>query len=131
MAFNVSDYIKPVRKPFTKRITDPVVSSASRGYSSGATAIAQTTADALLTTAGATQESVRGQATTTTNNILSAGGDAYYAIAGTNPVRSTRADLEKNRFGRMSTDTYLRSSDPATRIGAAIRDNSVEIISVV
>ena len=131
MAFNVADYIKPVRKPFTKRITDPVVSSASRGYSSGATTIAQTTADALLTTAGATQESVRGQAATTTNNILSSGGDAYYAVAGTNPIRATRVDLEKSRFGRMSTDTYLRSSDPATRIGAAIRDNSVEIISVV
>jgi predicted molibdopterin-dependent oxidoreductase YjgC len=131
MAFNVNDYVKPVSKPFTKRITDPVVSSAARGFNTGASSIAQTTAENLVATAGVAQEIVKAQSATTTSNILSAVGDAYYAIAGVNPVRTTRADLEKNRFGRMSTNDYLKSSDPATRIGAAIKDNTVEIISVV
>jgi hypothetical protein len=131
MAFNVNDYIKPVSKPFTKRITDPVVSSAARGFGTGASSIAEASAETLLATAGASQESVKGQSASTTANILSTIGDAYYAIAGTNPVRTTRADLERNRLGRLSTNDYLRSSDPATRIGAAIKDNTVEIISVV
>lgn len=131
MAFNVNDYIKPVRKPFTKRLTDPVVSSAASGYGSGANLIAQTQAESLMSTAGVSSEGVKGGAETNTHNILSATGDAYYAIAGVNPVRTTRADLEKNRFGRMSTDNYLKSSDPATRIGAAIKGDNVEIISVV
>jgi hypothetical protein len=131
MAFNVNDYIKPTTKPFTKRITDPVVSSAARGFNTGAASIAQSAADTLVATAGSAQETVKEQAVETTSNILSAVGDAYYTIAGVNPVRTTRADLEKNRFGRMNTNDYLRSSDPATRIGAAINNNTVEIISVI
>lgn len=131
MAFNVDDYIKPTSKPFTKRITDPVVSSAARGYSSGASLVAQSTADSLINTVGASVDSVKAQSDSTTYNIMSTVGDAYYTIAGVNPVRATRTSIEKNRLGRMSTNDYLTASDPATRIGAAIKDNTVEIISVV
>jgi hypothetical protein len=131
MAFNVSDYVKAARKPFTKRITDPVVSSAARGHSSGASSVAQATADSLLLTAGASATSIKTTSNITTDNAMSAVGDAFYAIAGANPVRATRADLVKSRFGRMSTNDFLNASDPATRIGATIRDGSVEIVSVV
>jgi hypothetical protein len=131
MAFNVSDYVKAARKPFTKRITDPVVSNAARGHSSGASLIAQTTADALLTTAGASVENIKSTSNITTDNAMSSMGDAFYAIAGTNPARATRASLTKSRFGRMSTNDFLNASDPATRIGATIKDGTVEIISVV
>lgn len=131
MAFNVNDYIKPVRKPFIKRITDPVVSNASRGFGSGAASIAQTTADTFLASAGSSVDNVKAKSSSTTYNILSSVGDAYYAIAGVNPVRATRASLEKSRFGRMSTGEYLNASDPATRIGAAVKDGTVEIISMV
>lgn len=131
MAFNVNDYIKPATKPFTKRITDPVVSTASRGFNAGAASIAQSTADALLTTAGATADNIKTTSDTTTYNVMSDVADQYYAITGINPVRTTRADLAKNRLGRLSTKDYLRTSDPATRIGAAIKNGSVEIISVL
>lgn len=131
MAFNVNDYVKAARKPFTKRITDPVVSSAARGHNTGAALIAQSTADSLLSTAGASIENITATANITTDNALSTVGDAFYAIAGVNTVRTTRADLVKNRFGRMSTNQFLNASDPVTRIGATIRDGTVEIISVV
>jgi hypothetical protein len=131
MAFNVNDYVKAARKPFTKRITDPVVSNAARGHSSGASSVAQATADSLLLTAGASATSIKTTSNITTDNAMSAVGDAFYAIAGANPVRATRADLVKSRFGRMSTNDFLNASDPATRIGATIRDGSVEIVSVV
>lgn len=131
MAFNVNDYVKAARKPFTRRITDPVVSNAARGHSSGAALIAQTTADSLLQTAGASVENIKTTSNITTDNAMSSVGDAFYAIAGVNPVRATRASLSKSRFGRMSTNDFLSASDPATRIGAAIREGSVEIISVV
>lgn len=131
MAFNVSDYVKASRKPFTKRITDPVVSSAARGHSGGAALIAQSTADSLLSTAGASVENITTTANITTDNALSTVGDAFYAIAGINTVRATRASLAKSRFGRMSTNEFLNSSDPITRIGATIKDDTVEIISVV
>jgi hypothetical protein len=62
---------------------------------------------------------------------MSAVGDAFYAIAGTNPMRITRADLVKSRFGRMSTNDFLNASDPVTRIGATINNGAVEIISVI
>lgn len=131
MAFNVNDYIKPTTKPFTKRITDPVVSTASRGFNSGAASVAQSTADSLLSTAGASVESIKSTSDSTTYNVMSSVSDKYYAITGINPVRAARADIEKNRYGRMTTNQYLKSSDPATRIGAAIKDGTIEIISVV
>lgn len=131
MAFNVSDYVKAARKPFTKRITDPVVSSAARGHSSGASSVAQATADSLLLTAGASAASIKTTSNITTDNTMSAVGDAFYAIAGVNPIRATRANLVKSRFGRMSTNDFLKASDPATRIGATIRDGAVEIVSVL
>jgi hypothetical protein len=131
MAFNVSDYVKAARKPFTKRITDPVVSTAARGHSSGASLIAQTTAASLLQTAGASVESIKATSNITTDNAMSSVGDTFYAIAGVNPVRATRAQLTKSRFGRMSTNEFLNASDPATRIGATVKNGAVEIISVV
>ena len=131
MAFNVSDYVKAARKPFTKRIIDPVVSNAARGNSSGAALIAQTTADALLSTAGASIENIKTTSNATTDSAVSSSGDTFYALAGVNPVRATRANLIKSRFGRMSTNDYLNKSDPITRIGATIKDGTVEIISVV
>lgn len=131
MAFNVNDYIKTARKPFTKRITDSVVSNAARGHNSGASLIAQTTADALLQTAGASVENIRTTSNITADNAMSSVGDAFYAIAGVNPIRTTRADLVKNRFGRISTNDFLNASDPVSRIGASIKDGTVEIISVV
>jgi len=131
MAFNVSDYVKAASKPFTKRITDPVVSNAARGHNSGASLIAQTTADNLLSTAGASMDNIVATSNITTDNAMSAVGDAFYAIAGINPTRATRANLTKSRFGRMSTNEFLNASDPATRIGATIKDGAVEIISVV
>jgi hypothetical protein len=131
MAFNVSDYVKAARKPFTKRITDPVVSTAARGHSSGASLIAQTTADSLLQTAGASVANIKETSNITADNAMSSVGDAFYAIAGVNNVRATRANLTKSRFGRMSTNDFLSASDPATRIGATIKDGTVEIVSVV
>ncbi len=69
MAFNVSDYVKAARKPFTKRITDPVVSTAARGHSAGASSIAQTTADSLLQTAGASVGNIKETSNITTDSI--------------------------------------------------------------
>lgn len=131
MAFNVSDYVKAARKPFTKRITDPVVSTAARGHSAGASSIAQTTADSLLQTAGASVGNIKETSNITTDNAMSTVGDAFYAIAGVNTARATRANLTKSRFGRMSTNDFLNASDPITRIGATIKDGTVEIVSVV
>ncbi len=131
MAFNVNDYVKAARKPFTKRITDPLVSGASRGHNAGAALVAQTTADNLLATAGSSVENIKATSNITTDNAMSTVGDAFYAIAGSNPVRATRAELTKSRFGRMSTNDFLRASDPMSRIGATIKNGSVEIISVV
>jgi hypothetical protein len=131
MAFNVSDYVKPTAKPFTRRITDPVVSSSSRGFNSGAASVAQATADQLLATAGSSIENIKEISDSTTFNALSSVDDRYYAITGINPMRTTRADLEQSRFGRLSTNEYLKASDPATRIGAAVKNGSIEIISVI
>lgn len=131
MSFNVNDYVKPTAKPFTRRITDPVVSSASRGFSSGAALVAQSTADQLLSTAGSSIDSIKEISDSTTFNALSSVDDRYYAITGVNPMRTTRADLEQSRYGRMSTNEYLKASDPATRIGAAVKDGRIEIISVI
>lgn len=131
MAFNVNDYIKPVAKPFTNRIIDPVVSSASTGYNTGTKSIAQSTASNMLTTAGASYKSVVTTATSTTDNAVSEVADAFYAVAGANVQRATRQSLVDSRFGRMSATDFLNASDPLTRIGAARKNNTIEIISVI
>ena len=131
MAFDVNDYVKAASKPYTKRITDPVVSNASRGYSSGGNLIAQFTADSLLSTAGVSADLIKAKSNIITDNALSTTGDSFYAVAGSNHMRGTRANLMRSRFGRMSTNDFLNSSDPTTRIGATKKDGTVEIISVV
>lgn len=131
MAFDVNDYVKAARKPFTRRITDPVVSNAARSHGSGGNLMAQTVAESLLTTAGVSADLIRAKSNMATDNAFSETGDSYYAIAGTNHMRGVRANLIRSRFGRMSTNDFLSSSDPATRIGATKKDGTVEIISVV
>lgn len=131
MAFNVNDYIKPVAKPFTNRIIDPVVSSASTGYNTGTKSIAQSTATNMMNTAGASYKSVIAAATNTTDNAVSEVADAFFAAAGVNVQRATRQSLIDSRFGRMTAADFLNASDPVTRIGAARKNNTVEIISVI
>ena len=131
MAFNVNDYIKPVAKPFTNRIIDPVVSSASTGYNTGTKSIASTSASSMLTTAGTSYKNVIATATNTTDNAVSEVADAFYAAAAANIQRATRQSLTDSRSGRMTTADYLNSSDPITRIGAARKSGAVEIISVI
>lgn len=131
MAFNVNDYIKPTKKPFANRIIDPVVSGAVTGQPSSTRSVARSTASSMLNTAGVSQGSIEAISTNTTNNTTSETADAYYAMAGANIQRTSRANLVKSRFGRMTTNDYLTASDPATRIEKSRKDQTIEIIAVV
>lgn len=131
MAFNVNDYIKPASKPFANRIVDPIISQAVTGRSNSSRSVATQSASSLLTNAGVSQGSIDFLSTNTTTGAVSEVADSYYAIAGSNPARATRASLLQSRFGRMSTSDYLSNSDPATRIAKSQKQQTIEIIAVV
>jgi uracil phosphoribosyltransferase len=130
MAFNSSNYIKDADKTFTSRITDPLVKTASYGMPTGATNIAGSTVDSMLST-GSTAAAAAQLATARTDSAIAGGDDEYYAIAGKDPTRAARVSLQKLRRKDISTKEFINNVNPQTKIAAYKSDNTIEIISVL
>jgi len=130
MAFNSSNYIKDADKPFTNRITDPIVKTATYGMPAGSTSIAESTVDTMLT-AGATAAAAAQLATSRTDSAIAGGDDEYYAIAGKDPTRAARISLQKLRRNYITTKEFINNVNPQTKIAAYKSDNTVEIITVL
>jgi hypothetical protein len=131
MAFNSSNYIKDADKPFTNRITDPIVKTTTYGMPSSSSSIAESTADSMLT-AGAAAATAAQVAAARTDNAIAGGDDEYYAIAGKDPTRAARVSLQKlRRGGNITAKDFVNRVNPQTKIAAYKSDNTVEIITVV
>jgi hypothetical protein len=130
MAFNSSNYVKDVDKPFTNRIVDPIVNSTTYGLPTSTATIATATADAMINT-GLSPEQVTALVASRTDNVVNGGADEFYAIAGKDPTRAARVSLQKLTRDRISTKDYLNNVNPQTKIAAFRSDNSIEIITVL
>ena len=130
MAFNSSNYVKDVDKPFTNRIVDPIVNSTTYGLPTSTATIATATADAMINT-GLSPEQVTALVASRTDNVVNGGADEFYVIAGKDPTRAARVSLQKLARDRISTKDYLNNVNPQTKIAAFRSDNSVEIIKVL
>ena len=130
MAFNSSNYVKDVDKPFTNRIVDPIVNSTTYGLPTSTATIAASTADALINT-GLSPEQAAALVASRTDNVVNGGADEFYAIAGKDPTRAARVSLRKLVLDRISTKDYLNDVNPQTKIAAFRSDNSIEIITVL
>jgi len=130
MAFNSSNYIKDADKPFTNRITDPIVKSATYGMPAGTTSIAESTADNMLS-AGATAATAALLTTARTDSAIAGGDDEYYAMAGKDPTRSARVSMQKLTRSHITTKEFINNVNPQTKIAAYRSDDSVEIITVL
>lgn len=130
MAFNASNYVKDSEKPFTNRIIDPIVKSTTYGMTPGAASIAASTAESMYTQ-GATEASAAQLAAARTDNAINGGDDEYYAIAGKDPTRTARVDLQNLRRRKISTKDFVNNVNPQTKIAAYKSDNTIEIITVL
>ena len=131
MAFNVKDFVKDSVKSPVQRIIDKVVSSASNGQPNGMKNVAESTAKSFFDVAGS-YESISAFASVKTDNIVSGAADEFFALAGKSSSRSSKADIRKlRRKSTQDTNSYLNNSNPATKIGATKKGNSIEILSVL
>lgn len=131
MAFNVKDFVKDSVKSPVERILDKVVSFASNGQPNGTKSIAQSTAKSFFDVA-ASYESVSAFSSTKTDNIVSGASDEFYALAGKNSERTSKVDLNRlRRISNEDTTSYLNNINPATKIGAVKKNNTIEIITVL
>ena len=130
MAFNASNYVKDSEKPYTNRIIDPIVKSTTYGMPGSAASIATSTAEAMYAQ-GATEASAAQLAASRTDNAINGGDDEYYAIAGKDPTRSARVDLQNLRRRKTSTKDFVNNINPQTKIAAYKSDNTIEIITVL
>ena len=131
MAFNVKDFIKNDVKAPVDRILDTITSAVSNGKSSGSKGIAESTAKSFFDVASS-YESVSAFSSARTDNIVSGAADEFYAFAGKNSERATKTDLNKlRRISTEDTNSYLNNVNPATKIGAVKKGNTIDIISVV
>lgn len=131
MAFNVKDFVKDSQKSPVERVIDTVISASTNGKPNGLKGIAESTAKSFFNIA-ASYESVSAFSSTKTDNIVSGAADEFYALAGKNTARASKVDLNKlRRLSSEDTNTFLNNSNPATKIGAVKKGNSIEIISVL
>lgn len=131
MAFNVKDFIKNDIKAPIDRILDVITSSASNGKANGSKGIAESTAKSFFDVA-ASYESVSAFSSAKTDNIVSGAADQFYAFAGKNSERASKTDINKlRRVSTEDTDSYLNNVNPASKIGAVKKGNTIDIISVV
>ena len=131
MAFNVKDFIKDDVKAPIERILDTITRAASNGKPNSAKGVAESTAKSFFDVA-ASFESISAFSSAKTDSIVAGDGDEYYAFAGKNSQRASRADLSRlRRLSTEDTNSYLVNVNPATKIGAVKKDNTLDIISVV
>lgn len=130
MAFNSSNYIKDADKPFTNRITDPIVKTTTYGMPSSSSFVAVSTVDSMLTS-GSTAAAAAQLTAARTDSAIGGGDDEYYAIAGKDPTRAARVSLQKLRRNYISTKDFINSVNPQTKIAAYKSDNTIEIITVL
>lgn len=131
MAFNVKDYVKDSQKSPVERVIDPAVANATNGQPNGTRGIAESTAKLTFDTAGS-YENITALSSIKTDNIVSGAADEFYALAGKNTERASRVNLKRlRRISDEDTNSYLNNTNPATKIGAVKKGNSIEIISVL
>jgi len=131
MAFNVKDFIKDDVKAPIERILDTITRSVSNGKPNSAKGVAESTAKSFFDVA-ASFESISAFSSAKTDSIVAGDGDEYYAFAGKNSQRVAKADLSRlRRLSTEDTNSYLVNVNPATKIGAVKKDNTLDIISVV
>jgi len=126
VAFNVNDYIKSSSKSPTQRIVDTVVASTTSGTTSGTLTSAQSTAQSLLSV-GSSIQSMSASTSSQTDNLMSSAADAFFALAGKNTSRATKASILNMRI---PSGTEVSKMTPAGKIGAAKKNNEIQIITV-
>jgi hypothetical protein len=130
MAFNVSNYVKDADKPYTNRIADPIINSATYGLPTSAATIAASTTEQLLNT-GMSSTTAADLVASRTDNAINGGADEFYVLSGKDPTRAARVSLQSLRRKATDTKDFLNNTNPATKIAAYRGDNSVEIITVL
>ena len=131
MAFNNSNYIKDADKPFTNRITDPIVKTTTYGLPSSSSSIAEYAVDSMLSS-GSSAAAAAQLTAARTDSVIAGGDDEYYAIAGKDPTRASRVSLQKlRRRDSVSTKDFINNVNPQTKIAAYKSDNTIEIITVL
>lgn len=131
MAFNVKDFIKNDIKTPIDRIIDTITSAVSNGKPSGSKGVAENAAKSFFDIASS-YESVSAFSSVKTDSIVSGAADEFYAFSGKNSERASKADISKlRRISTEDTASYLSNVNPATKIGAVKKGDSIEIISVV
>lgn len=131
MAFNVKDFVKDSVKSPVERIIDTVVSAVSNGKPNGSKGMAESTAKSFFDVASS-YESISAFSSIKTDSIVSGAADEYFAFAGKNSQRASRTDLSRlRRLSTEDTNSYLNNVNPATKIGAVKKGNTIDIISVV
>ena len=131
MAFNVSNYVKPEDKPYTNRIADPIINSATYGLPTSTGTIAAATTEQMLNT-GMSASMAADLVTSRTDAAINGGADEFYVLSGKDPTRAARVSLQALRRSKQtSTQDFLNQSNPATKIAAYRADNTLEIITVL
>jgi hypothetical protein len=131
MAFNVKDFIKDDVKAPLNRIIDSITRAVSNGKPNSAKGVAESTAKSFFDIASSF-ESTSAFSSAKTDSIVAGDGDEFYAFAGKNSQRASKADLSSlRRLSSEDTKSYLKNVNPATKIGAVKKDNSVDIITVL
>lgn len=130
MAFNVNNYIKSTNKSALTKVSDSIVSKATAGLSSGVTAVANTTAQALLG-AGASVSVTTNLTTLKADSTASGADSTYFALAGSNVDRTAGADLSSLRKSTNDLNTIVSSINPETKIAKAKSTDSQTIMAVV
>ena len=131
MAFNVKDFIKNDVKAPVDRILDSITKAVSNGKPNGSKGVAENAAKSFFDVAGS-YESVSAFSSVKTDSIVSGAADEFYAFSGKNSERASKADISKlRRISTEDTTSYVNNVNPATKIGAVKKGNTIEIISVV
>lgn len=130
MAFNVNNFVKDVEKPYTNRITDPIVSSTTYGLPASTSTIASATAEQMLN-AGMASALAAELVAARTDNAVNGGADEFYVLSGKDPTRAARVSLQNFRRKEGDTKYFLDNTNPASKIAAHRSDRSVEIITVI
>jgi len=128
MSFNVGNFVKNTSKDILKRVFDQVVNNTVSGMPRNTELISRSTAESLFNV-GASYENIEATAAKRTDNLVSGAADAYYAFGGKNPSRISGTTVSNLRSS-LSTNDYLLTSNPATKIAAKREARNTTIITV-
>lgn len=125
MAFNVGDFVKDTAKSALTKLVDNVVGNIVSGLPMNSQLTAQSTAQSLINT-GASFSSVQALSALKTDNIVSGAAAEYFAIGGQDATRASAA-ISSLRQNNESTESYLNSAHPETKMAKSRSKDEYEV----